>query len=567
MRLVPHRWAAPLLLLSATLATGCGDDSSSGGSSSGGAPTSGGGGAGGDGGSGGSGGAAVDPTQACVDLGLPSLEFIADGAGNLRGEVAGDFELALVDGTTFSLQERFSGCDSYIFLPDTLVVSDLDESSLWEKDLDDLIELSPKNVHYFFVSRRTDEAEATASTTAMQSRIEAELAKLPVEDAAHWAERLHVVKDRAAVIEGYVGGLLDGIGRIGFAIDREQKLRGVGFLADVNRYSSALAQQELWPWRSNLAYAANEALYMNGQAELSARLAAEDAVVLTIWDGETLEEFAEIDVSIPSASGMDAFDTLELEVESRCPLEDQLEFGNCGAWDYIASFALLEGETRHEISRFITSYHRETRWVVDASALLPLLQGDGERHFRWDFAPSWNTQPTRTRFSLRFSNQGKEAKPTSVTPLWTGAPFNSMYNATREPFTTTIPAGTKKVEFFAIVTGHGAATSQCAEFCNHQHRLTANGTAFDKEFTEAGTEEGCIAETPNLMVPNQAGTWWFGRGGWCPGQQVKPWVIDLTDVAAPGEELTLTYEGLFGGMTPPDDAGDIVLSSYLVMHQ
>jgi hypothetical protein len=69
------------------------------------------------------------------------------------------------------------------------------------------------------------------------------------------------------------------------------------------------------------------------------------------------------------------------------------------------------------------------------------------------------------------------------------------------------------------------------------------------------------------MVPNQGGTWWFGRGGWCPGQQVTPWVEDLTASVTPGQTATLSYRGLRGGSDPPDDSGDIVLSSYLVIER
>jgi hypothetical protein len=554
-------------LLASLCIVACGDDGGTAGAgATAGAPATGGGGAGGVGGAEGGGGAGVDPTQACVDLGLPSKAFVDDDAGTTRGAIGGDFEVPLLDGTTFSFRARYSGCETYVFLPDTLIENELTNDSIWERDLDDLIATSPRNVHYFFVSRRTDDAEAAASLSAMQGRVTEELAALAPADAAHWSTRLHLVRDRAALLEGWLPEVLDGVGRAGFAIDRDQRLRGVGFLADVNRYSNALAMQDKWPWSANMSYAAHEAHYMNAQEETDLRLAADGATVVNLWDGEILEQFEEIDLTLPSAAELAEFDTLEIEVESRCPLEDELEFGNCGAWDYLAIFSVYEGETRFEIARFITSYHRETRWVVDASSLLPLIAEGGTRRFRWDFAPEWNTQPTRTRFDLRFSNQGKATRPATTELLWTGGPFNSAYNATREPVTRTVPAGTTKTEVVSIITGHGAATNQCSEFCNHQHRLVANGEPFLREFPEAGTEEGCIAQVSGLMVPNQGGTWWFGRGGWCPGQQVTPWIVDLTSLAAPGEDLTISYEGLFGDATPPDDAGDILLSTYLVFH-
>lgn len=30
------------------------------------------------------------------------------------------------------------------------------------------------------------------------------------------------------------------------------------------------------------------------------------------------------------------------------------------------------------------------------------------------------------------------------------------------------------------------------------------------------------------VVPNQYGTWPYGRAGWCPGQQVEWWEVDVT---------------------------------------
>jgi hypothetical protein len=68
------------------------------------------------------------------------------------------------------------------------------------------------------------------------------------------------------------------------------------------------------------------------------------------------------------------------------------------------------------------------------------------------------------------------------------------------------------------------------------------------------------------MVPNQSGTWWFGRGGWCPGQQVDPHVFDVTADVLAGGDATVGYRGLFAGSAPPDGSGDINLTSWLVVY-
>jgi hypothetical protein len=257
-----------------------------------------------------------------------------------------------------------------------------------------------------------------------------------------------------------------------------------------------------------------------------------------------------------------------VEVTQQCPDPDKIEIGNCGAWDYIANLNIAD-DTQNvvEIARFITSYHRETHWVEDISEMLPLLASGGQHTLRWSFAPSWNTQPTSTFLSLRFSNQKKGMRPTQATFLFAGGDFTSMYNVGRMPAMVPIPATAKKVELWVLVTGHGGGTDNCAEFCDPQHEFTVNGTMYTKDFTQAGTADQCIPQLAHGMTPNQAGTWWYGRDGWCPGQQVDPWVTDITADVVPGQTATVTYQGLYGGLTPPDGAGNIDMISYLVVHE
>jgi hypothetical protein len=399
----------------------------------------------------------------------------------------------------------------------------------------------------------------------MSGRVEAALAALPPEEAAHWKEHLHVVSKRASELGNWVGEVLAGHGAGGFAIDRLQAVRGIGSLADVKRFNDALQQAGAWPWEGNLAYAAHEARYFDAQASIQAALDEEKATLVPVFSGETLEQFAEKDIELPSAEVMASFDTLQIEIESMCPDAQKAEFGNCGAWDYLAVLGIDAKEGKFtEIARFITSYHRETRWVVDASSMLALMKQGGKRRLRWDFAPEWNKQPTATRMVFRLSNRNKPARPAEATFLFSGGVFDPAYND-KAPVVVPIPADAKKVEIYAIITGHGADAFQCAEFCAHQHEFKIGEKTFSKKFKEAGSQDGCVDQVSNGMVPNQGGTWWFGRGGWCPGMQVEPWVIDVTEQVTPGQDATISYRGLFAGGVPFEKMGDIQLSSYLVV--
>jgi hypothetical protein len=195
------------------------------------------------------------------------------------------------------------------------------------------------------------------------------------------------------------------------------------------------------------------------------------------------------------------------------------------------------------------------------------LSAGGTREFRWEFAPSWNKQPTETRLSLRFSNQEKADRPFALVPLHFGGSFNAAYNDQFAPMEIPIPADATRVALYSVISGHGAETNQCAEFCNHQHEWTVNGAIHVEDHPTVGQNTGCISELSNQMIPNQYGTWWFGRGGWCPGQPVAPWIEDVTADVEFGAMATVEYRGLLGSTSPPDGSGNINMTSYLVFYR
>jgi hypothetical protein len=519
----------------------------------------------------------VPPRPAQCSDGEPIRAWQSAPQGTYRrGELAADFSVDLLDGTTFTLSEAFSGCDSYAFVVDTIPVSDQDNTSIWgkTKDIVALLKKSPPNVHWFFVSRMPSDKQAEASLTLMQERLIEAVGQLPPEQNEYWWPRLHVVAKRANSLGGWLGQVFKSHGVIGFGIDRTQRIRGFGMLADVTRFKSALQAAQKWPWEANLAYAAHEPLWWNMLAKQELRRAAGGGKRIDLWQGEVISEFAEVTVTLDSVGDLSQYDTLEVDIDMQCPDPDKAEPGNCGAWDYIASLSVYpkagaaDPNARIEILRAITTYHREAHWTVDATPLLAELAGGGKRRVRWEWAPPWNVQPTATRLSLRFLNKAKGLRPVSTQLLWTGGGFNSQYDAQHPDRTVTIPQGAKKVELWTIITGHGSAQgTQCAEFCNHEHRFSIGSQSWVKDHPAAQNQQGCMAEIGNGMTPNQGGTWWFGRGGWCPGQQVDPWVADITAAAPPGSTQTIRYQGTLQGKTPPDGDANVHASVYLVVYQ
>ncbi|MCO4768670.1 MAG: hypothetical protein KDA24_01475 [Deltaproteobacteria bacterium] len=513
------------------------------------------------------------PPTYCEALELPERAFQTDGDfGSTRWKLANDFTIELIDRTEWTLSEQWTGCDSYTFIPDSFALSQLDNSPLWENDgVLGIIEQSARNVHYFFISTEASNSLAGPALETMAERIEEDLEELDEEDAAWWREHLHVVRGRAGAREDWIPGAMNA-GRDGFTIDRFQRVREIGSLADVERFSSALQNAGAWPWENNLSSIAFENRYYNYEATRQDYLDAQtDVTIVKAFSGEVLglQAFAEVD--FPTGAALEAFDTLEIDLQMWCPDQVDQETSNCGAWDYLSHIYMRPAGTEEggwvEVARFITTYHRAGRYLVDATPLLSQFP-EGTVEVRYDISPSWNPQAYLTEMDFRFSNQGKGMRPSGATTrLWDGKGFNSAYNDDREDITATIPATAQKVEIWALITGHGGATNNCAEFCNHQHEWTIGSDVFFHEHDTIGNDTFCRDAVDQGVVPNQSGTWWFGRGGWCPGQEVQPVVFDVTDSVTPGSDATISYRGLFNNGAIPDDSGNIRMTSWLVVYE
>ncbi len=500
----------------------------------------------------------------CSD-GLLQTDWVnpPEGPAAQRRQMAAGNELPLANGETLNLHEVWDSCDVWVFVPHG--PKNFSGDYLWEDGLEELIEMSPANARYVFFVDGLYLDSAVPLYEAQQARIDAYLASLSEEDAAYWGERLMVVA--ASTREGWSGWMPSVLAADPFAngmvIDRTQKMRGIGGYADVENYNSSVG----W-YDSRLRRVAHEAHYLNWEeAQRQQILEHEaDSVRVPFWGGEVIQEYEDITVTMPD--DLSAYDTLEIEILMECPDPDELEQGNCGAWDYLAHMWVQnpEDETWMEMARFITTYHRESHWFVDATHAMPWLEAGQEYTFRYQWAPSWNVQPTGVTASLRFSDQGKGYRPVSTTYMHSGGAYNASYNEGREAIEVDIPDTAARVEFISLVTGHGGATNNCAEFCDHRHNWTIDGEKTVQEFPEVGNSEGCSSRAGEGVVANQPGTWWFGRGGWCPGEKVHPFVIDATEAAADGS-VSVGYTADYKGFTIPNDAGNIELRSWLVVYE
>ena len=96
--------------------------------------------------------------------------------------------------------------------------------------------------------------------------------------------------------------------------------------------------------------------------------------------------------------------------------------------------------------------------------------------------------------------------------------------------------------------------------------VTVAGVVNSETFENAATDEGCAYQTLNGALPNEHGTWLYGRDGWCDGNAVRPWVVDITtDVDFSAAAVNLTYRGLFEGKDPNPQPQ--VNMPYIIVHR
>ncbi|MGE0785263.1 MAG: peptide-N-glycosidase F-related protein [Sandaracinaceae bacterium] len=503
--------------------------------------------------------AGPDPSAICAELGIDDVvPFDATATGTALETVAGDFTVHTLDGD-WTLSERWSGCESYVFL----VWSNTDYANgLFASGVDELFTLGPRNAHYFFSAATTDAAEAAAKAEEMRLRIEDgfEFQGVSAEDREYWRAHFHYVDQPIQDATGSVAELVRTAPiPAAFAITREQRFDPVGSLMTVGGAGFV-------PLMSMARFVPPFFDYIRA---LDKRIAdATDATVVPLLTDEvTTMRTLERTVTLPSATEMAGFDTLEVDVELTCIAAPE----DCSEWDRIAYVFVCDDATcadPQELVRWITPYSRpgRRRWLMDASALIALLGDGGERTFRVVFGPDWEEPTERTvSVNLMLSSRGAPDRAFAAERAFVGGTFDATYNAAHTPFSFTPPAGTTRVELVTIVSGHGQTmVDNCAEWCNHEHAFSVNGASahtigFDGM---AGTRNGCAEMSGQGVPPGQWGNWSPLRAGWCPGLPLPVRREDVTSDVMLGMPNELTYTASFAGGEPR--GGDISLSTYVV---
>lgn len=472
------------------------------------------------------------PVELCED-GLPKRTFDPAAAGTAFGEAAPDFTVHTTTGD-WTLSEHFDGCRSYVFLG-------VEEGSLlFDSKAKKLFSASPLDTEYFFYADAAGSKRETVLAD-IQAAIDAGLA---TDDGAAFVDHVHYVdmtKDELGVIADLARVAEGG----GASIDRFGRWREVGSLADPATSWSTME------W----SFLGAEAWLFSFEATREATLESRDATVVRIYDNVLVEDPGWAGATVLSVVDMPdltGFDRVDVDVTNDCTGNT---FADCPAWDYINLVYVCDAddpgtdedesyENCEELARIITPYWSHGRWVVDGSHLLERLHDSVT--FR-----AYSQQPYYFTVDLRFWTSEDKGTPLGHEALWTGGSWTETYNDEHPPITFTPPAGTTRVKLYTLITGHGFSYTyeNCAEFCNTESNFSVNGGAsYLVEHPEASTNDGCVEQVGTKgTLPNQAGTWVFGRNGWCPGLAVDPISFDVTaDVDLTGEN-TISYTTLFEG--------------------
>lgn len=356
-----------------------------------------------------------------------------------------------------------------------------------------------------------------------------------------------------------------------FGIDGQGKVQETGWF--------------LYPSMQFLAY---QAQWFNYMTKLLSNL-TEDAVIVNVFNHTVLQGADGITatVDLPSLEDLQHYEHVELDFSLACPgsMDDP-----CPHWDHVIQLYVCCNATSElcglELGRWITPFRRRIgRWLTPVKPLIPLLQSaDSSSRNKCNFTmktapwamawiPTLNIRLVTKIQALNqyntFHSMETTLVPFQIVPLFRGGTFDKNYNTKYSPFNFPMPQGTDRVKLVAVITGHGSDNNNCAEFCVTSHHFIVNKKInFTRVFKNAGTALGCADRVPEGVIPNEHGTWLYGRDGWCDGQEVIPWVVDITGALKPSYNV-IEYFGWFNNTdpNPTRDPGLIRMYSYLVYYK
>ena len=469
----------------------------------------------------------------------------------------------------WDFETNWTGNDSYIFIH--YQTSAANSSALWGSTTKEaLLENSPNNVHYFFLSSRT---LAESDVENMKLSFDEILTNFSEEEQNHWNSHLHFVPVRSLDLDNWLSTALNG--KKALAIDTSQKIREIGYLGNPASFTGTY-----------MHYLAHEAVYFNYEKNVFAE-PEETYDEFTVFDADIYTGGWAASISntieLPSAEMMSNYNKMEVELLRGCPDSNgNYSDAGCDDYDRIARMFACDsdGSNCKEIARWITPFDRQPHSLTDISPFIATLANGGQQTIKFQES-GWPNSLLTLKLRLYHADDN-EITPKEFIPIWDGTvQFNPDYGDNRPPQIFSVPENAVKIEFVAYLTGHGwgsAGCFNCAEFCNSRHDFSINGGEYEffRPHPNASSNNYCMSlgAIEQGVIPNQYGTWGYGRAGWCPGQDVAPYITDITDYVILGEENIIDYDAcrVSGAscVTPPTCGGDgycpeIAFSSYIII--
>jgi hypothetical protein len=208
----------------------------------------------------------------------------------------------------------------------------------------------------------------------------------------------------------------------------------------------------------------------------------------------------------------------------------------CDPWDQAAQVYITKDSITYEIARYITPFGVACGgWMWDISDFRSVLTGKVDFT---SYVQVWGASGWLVTLRLVLEEGTPEYAFSRITPLldenyWVYGDPGISYNFPEK--TVFIYPETQKAQIRMTSSGHGQGnTLNAAEFAEFTHHIWINGS---ETFPQHLWKTDC---GQNTCSP-QNGTWLYSRAGWCPGQDIQPWIWDLAGLFTPGQDLTADY--------------------------
>ncbi|MEL6347074.1 MAG: peptide-N-glycosidase F-related protein [Myxococcota bacterium] len=267
---------------------------------------------------------------------------------------------------------------------------------------------------------------------------------------------------------------------------------------------------------------------------------------ITVFDAEYVyfgdENRRQVDIPITFPDDTATYSQITGRFSLTCPND------RCDWWDRYATFGVVfdagtDDEAFVEIDRFITPYRVGFSWEADLTDVRPLLTGEQTMRI---FIDTWVGEGHENGDGWLFTAEldfvggaPPSPRPIANLPVWGHLSWRA--GLPDEPVEGQVPAQSitlpahSAATLRSFISGHGWNNRQnCAEFCPKEHFYTVGGTEHGRQVWREDCSE---TETDG----RQQGTWEYPRAGWCPGAQVFPWDIDVSDQTAGQDAVDVSY--------------------------